>query len=104
MKKVKKSLFVFFREYGTKVSPLPNDQLKQLDSARFTDIDSISEKIVNKVPEVTKKSIDIIQKMNPARELIDDVNNRGGGILYTKIVNPRQVGKYLYIVKLVRKY
>ena len=90
MKKVKKSLFVFSANGGTKVSPLPNDQLKQLDSARFTDIDSISEKIVNKVPKVTKKSIDIIQKMNPARELIDDVNNRGWYTIYKNSKSPNR--------------
>jgi len=81
-------LIRFFREYGTTLSPLPNAQLKAFDQARNTDIDAAVDTISEKVPEVAKKTLDIINKMNPARELVDDINSHGGGKIYTKIVNP----------------
>lgn len=81
-------LIRFFREYGTTLAPLPGNLLKGADGARFVDIDDISNQAREIVPKVAKKSLDAINQINPARELIDDVNSRGGASMYTKIVNP----------------
>jgi len=91
-------LIRFFREYGTTLVPLQGKKLDILgnaidvlpiaDGARFVDIDDISNQAREIVPKVAEKSLDVINQMNPGREFIDDVNSRGGGSIYTKIVNP----------------
>ena len=77
-------LIRFFREYGTTLSPIQNSQLKALDGARFIDIDGGLDKIGDGI-EVAKKAF---LNKSDAEVVLNNGNNRGGGIIYTNIVNP----------------
>ena len=79
-------LIRFFREYGTTLSPIANTQLKNLDGVKFIVVGAGIDKIVEHVPKVGKKTLDMIDNMNPVHELIDNINNRSGGKIYTNIV------------------